>query len=78
MLRYEDEAGRLIEADSYEGVVHAMRGTAWVQEGSDREYMLAVASRVGRMYGEPRVRTDSAAHFVEDLVLMGILKPVED
>lgn len=78
MLRYEDEAGRLLEADSYEGVVHAMRGTAWVQEDSDRAYMLAVADRVDRMYGEPRVRTDSAAHFVDDLVQIGVLKPVED
>lgn len=74
MMKVTTEDGLRFEGRSAKQVVKEMERAQWQQYDTKHEYMEAVAERVESMTGT-RPRVSSAAHFVNDLVSIGLLIP---
>lgn len=68
--------GDRIVADSAEDFVMKLRtGSFFDSEGTDEAYMLRFVERYGQLRGR-RIRTDTKAHFVEDLIATGYIERI--
>lgn len=67
--------GRVIEGETYDGVVASMADEKFVKPTSIQRYRSAVASRVSSGYGVVVDATTNES-FVESLEAAGLMKPV--
>lgn len=71
-MRTQD--GLEIHSHTPEGVVQELHKMSLAPSHNDREFMRSVSDRVMFQTGK-RIRTDTASHFVEDLLGIGLLLP---
>lgn len=64
--------GNAIEAATSADLVSQMHKASFDPDGTDQEFMVATASRV-RLQNGQQVRSDTADHFVADLIAAGMI-----
>ncbi len=71
-MTYRTNDGQSLHATRPKAVVKELHKASHTPEKDDQAFMKVTASRV-RLQFDKRVRTDSAEHFVQDLLQIGLL-----
>lgn len=69
-MEYKLITGETLKAESFEGIIIAMKGQNWERDISVEEYMKRVSERVKTQSGHD-IRFDSAEIFVKDMIASG-------
>lgn len=73
MTKYVVNQNQEIKAPNLEALVDEMNASAFEPAPTRIDFMVATAARVGDQIGKT-VRSDTVAHFVEDLMGAGLIK----